>query len=59
MEIETTETTSEVEVPKKSDRLNRSLSARASRKKSKAIKKIKTVKQEKESLQIFNKGTDS
>ena len=47
------------EVPKKSDRLNRSLSARASRKKSKAIKKIKTVKQEKESLQIFNKGTGS
>jgi hypothetical protein len=41
---------------KKSDRLNRSLSARASRKKAKAIQKLKAIKAEIESFRIFNKS---
>ena len=46
----------ETVVPKKSDRLNRSISARVSRQKAKAIKKLKGLKAEAEAFKIFNKG---
>ena len=46
----------DLDIPKKSDRLGRSLSARVSRHKAKAIKKLKSLKQEAESLKIFNKN---
>tara|TARA_R110002153_G_C13210173_1_gene487776 strand:- start:27 stop:221 length:195 start_codon:yes stop_codon:yes gene_type:complete len=46
----------EAEVPKKSDRLRRSISARVSRQKAKAIKKLKSLKAEAEAFKIFNKG---
>ena len=48
--------TVETVVPKKSDRLNRSISARVSRQKAKAIKKLKSLKAEAEAFKIFNKG---
>lgn len=46
----------DLDIPKKSDRLGRSLSARVSRHKAKAIKKLKDLKQEAEAFKIFNKG---
>ena len=46
----------ETVVPKKSDRLNRSISARASRQKAKAIKKLKGLKAEAEAFKILNKS---
>ena len=49
-------TDSEVECPKRSDRLRRSMTARMQRQKAKAIKKLKSLKKEVESFRIFNKG---
>lgn len=46
----------DLDIPKKSDRLRRSLSARVSRHKAKTIKKLKSLKQEAEAFKIFNKG---
>lgn len=46
----------DLDIPKKSDRLGRSLSARVSRHKAKAIKKIKDMKKQAEAFRIFNKG---
>jgi len=47
----------DLDIPKRSDRLGRSISARVSRHKAKAIKKLKSLKQEAEALKIFNKGS--
>jgi len=44
------------DIPKKSDRLGRSIRARVSRNKAKAIKKLKSLKQEAEAMKIFNKS---
>ena len=46
----------DLDIPKKSDRLGRSLSARVSRHKAKAIKKIKDMKKQAEAFRLFNKG---
>lgn len=46
----------DLDIPKRSDRLGRSIRARISRHKAKAIKKLKSLKQEAEALKIFNKG---
>ena len=46
----------DLDIPKKSDRLGRSLSARVSRHKAKAIKKLKSLRQEAEAFKISNKG---
>jgi len=46
----------DLDIPKKSDRLRRSISARVSRHKAKAIKKLKSLKQEAEAFRIFSKG---
>ena len=46
----------DLEIPKKSDRLNRSMSARMQRQKAKAIKKLKELRQEAEAFRIFNKS---
>jgi len=46
----------DLDIPKRSDRLGRSISARVQRQKAKAIKKLKSIKQEAEALKIFNKG---
>ena len=46
----------DLDIPKRSDRLGRSISARVSRHKAKAIKKIKDMKKQAESLKIFNKN---
>ena len=46
----------DLDIPKRSDRLGRSLSARVSRHKAKAIKKIKDMKKQAEAFRIFNKG---
>jgi len=46
----------DLDIPKKSDRLGRSIRARVSRNKAKAIKKLKSLKQEVEAMKIFNKS---
>ena len=46
----------DLDIPKRSDRLRRSLSARVSRHKAKAIKKIKDMKKQAEAFRLFNKG---
>jgi hypothetical protein len=46
----------DLDIPKRGDRLGRSISARVQRQKAKAIKKLKSLKQEAEALKIFNKG---
>jgi hypothetical protein len=46
----------DLDIPKRSDRLGRSLSARVSRHKAKAIKKIKDMKKQAEAFRLFNKG---
>ena len=46
----------DLDIPKKSDRLGRSISARVSRHKAKAIKKIKDMKKQAEAFRLFNKG---
>jgi len=58
MSDDSLESESEASLSKKSDRLNRSLTARASRKKTKAIKKIKSIKAELQSMKIFNKESN-
>ena len=46
----------DLDIPKRSDRMGRSISARVSRHKAKAIKKIKDMKKQAEEFKIFNKG---
>lgn len=46
----------DLDIPKRSDRIGRSISARVSRHKAKAIKKIKDMKKQAEEFKIFNKG---
>lgn len=46
----------DLDIPKRSDRIGRSLSARVSRHKAKAIKKIKDMKKQAEAFRLFNKG---
>ena len=46
----------DLDIPKRSDRLGRSISARVSRHKAKAIKKIKDMKKQAEAFRLFNKG---
>jgi antitoxin component of RelBE/YafQ-DinJ toxin-antitoxin module len=48
----------DLDIPKKSDRLGRSISARVSRHKAKAIKKIKDMKKQAEAFRLFNKGNE-
>jgi len=56
MTTEDTQIPLDLDIPKKSDRLNRSMSARMQRQKAKAIKKLKELRQEAESFRIFNKS---
>ena len=46
----------DLDIPKRSDRIGRSISARVSRHKAKAIKKIKDMKKQAEAFKIFNKS---
>ena len=46
----------DLDIPKRSDRIGRSISARVSRHKAKAIKKIKDMKKQAEAFRLFNKG---
>ena len=48
----------DLDIPKKSDRLGRSISARVSRHKAKASKKIKDMKKQAEAFRLFNKGNE-
>lgn len=46
----------DLDIPKRGDRIGRSISARVSRHKAKAIKKIKDMKKQAEAFRLFNKG---